>query len=117
MSMGTLSMGTLLFDTQIQQKPCILNEFYVRLKHIAFILCSNIVSFTKLQLVELIDFLLSKSILSTATRLSAFFILILSFFLVFCLPYIIFIYLIYIFVNRYFKFFLIKFKIFSLLYI
>ena len=52
------------------KKLHILNEFYVRLKHIACILCSIIVSFTKLHVVEMTDFALSKSILSLSLSLS-----------------------------------------------
>ena len=102
-----LSNRTVPLDTYWHsnaKKLCILNEFCIRLKHIAFILCFNIVSFTNLHISEPTDFVLSKSILSlslsTASRLSAFIILFYLSFLFFCLSYIIFIHLISIFVNR-----------------
>ena len=103
-----LSNRTVPLDTYWHsnaKKLCILNEFCIRLKHIAFILCFNIVSFTNLHISEPTDFVLSKSILSLSLSLyslKAFSVhyIVLSFFLVFCLSYIFFIHLIFIFVNR-----------------
>ena len=88
-----LSNRTVPLDTYWHsnaKKLCILNEFCIRLKHIAFILCFNIVSFTNLHISEPTDFVLSKSILSLSLSLSLYSLkafsvyhIILSFFLVF----------------------------------
>lgn len=67
-----LSNRTVPLDTYWHsnaKKLCILNEFCIRLKHIAFILCFNIVSFTNLHISEPTDFVLSKSILSLSLSL------------------------------------------------
>ena len=83
-----LSNRTVPLDTYWHsnaKKLCILNEFCIRLKHIAFILCFNIVSFTNLHISEPTDFVLSKSILSLSLySLKAFSVyhIVLSFFLV-----------------------------------
>ena len=88
-----LSNRTVPLDTYWHsnaKKLCILNEFCIRLKHIAFILCFNIVSFINLHISEPTDFVLSKSILSLSLSLSLYSLkafsvyhIILSFFLVF----------------------------------